>query len=75
MKTFEAKWRGRCGACDETIHPGDDVGYEDDLLVHEGCSTNPPRAVTSKKSPFTKPKTTPPNICPVCSMDHAGECM
>ena len=32
--TFEAKYPGRCGACDGPFGPGDLVTYTDDELVH-----------------------------------------
>lgn len=82
MKVFEAKYRGICAVCDETIYPGDDVGYEDDELIHAGCAGNVP--VNLDDAPAApgvivravkRRRTTPDNICPVCSLDHAGECM
>ena len=39
--TFEAKYPGRCGACDGPFGPGDLVTYTDDELVHATCSTDP----------------------------------
>lgn len=35
--TFEAKYAGRCDACSNKIHVGDDVVYVDDELVHADC--------------------------------------
>lgn len=37
MKTFTARYRGRCAECDDEIEPGDEVAYADDDLVHEDC--------------------------------------
>lgn len=35
--SFQAMYPGRCGGCDNRIHRGDDVHYEDDELVHDDC--------------------------------------
>ena len=35
--TFEAKYVGRCGVCDERIKPGDLATYSDDVVVHADC--------------------------------------
>ena len=38
MRAFEAKYHGRCDACDERIIPGEHVRYsEDDEIVHNRC--------------------------------------
>ncbi|HTF53659.1 MAG TPA: hypothetical protein VK735_39955 [Pseudonocardia sp.] len=37
MRTFRASYFGRCLACDDTIEPGDEVGYADDELIHADC--------------------------------------
>ncbi len=37
MAGFEAKYRGKCGACEERIEVGDLVVFVDDVLVHEDC--------------------------------------
>lgn len=67
-KIFLAQYRGICASCDETIYPGDDACFnEDDDVVHRGCQA-------PTRSPFSKPKTTSSNICPECSLDHAGRC-
>ncbi|MEU9806243.1 hypothetical protein [Mycobacterium sp. NPDC050853] len=57
--SFEAKYPGRCGSCDNKIHPGDDVHYEDDELVHDDC----PGEVGG-----------PIEVCPDCWCIHRGEC-
>lgn len=41
--TFEAKYGGRCGVCDESIHPGDLCAYADDVVVHADCPDPTPR--------------------------------
>jgi hypothetical protein len=38
-RPFTANYPGTCAACLEPIDPGDEVVYEDDELVHEGCAT------------------------------------
>jgi hypothetical protein len=40
-RVFEARYYGRCAACDERITPGDEVAYDDDALVHEDCHSDP----------------------------------
>jgi hypothetical protein len=37
VRTFEARYPGRCGICDERIHVGDEVGYVDDEIAHAKC--------------------------------------
>lgn len=37
-RTFQARYRGRCLACDDQIEPGDDVCYDEDDLVHAECA-------------------------------------
>lgn len=38
MSAFEAKYHGRCDACDERIIPGEHVRYsEDDEIIHNRC--------------------------------------
>jgi len=87
-KVFAARFHGECPVCMDDIVPGDDVCYvpsggdDDDELIHAECREpvnldTPPREERSpfKKSPFTKPKTTPDEVCPICNMDHVGECL
>lgn len=65
MRTFEARYGGRCGECDEAIKPGQEVGYsEDDALVHTDCET------------VTRESDLRPDICPACFMARAanGSC-
>jgi hypothetical protein len=66
-QTFEARYRTLCAECDETIFPGDEVGYDaNDEVVHQGC--RPVVDITRR------PNKTPDDVCPVCSLQHAGEC-
>lgn len=37
MTTFEARYPGRCGVCDEGIRPGDDATFVDDEIAHARC--------------------------------------
>jgi hypothetical protein len=52
--TFEAKYGGRCGVCNERIAPGDVCTYAEDVVVHEDCEaairsvSKPPRPVCDK---------------------------
>ncbi len=61
--TFEARFPGRCEACDEPIEPGQPVVFDDDdVLVHDDCRGMvrvPERA---------------PDPCGECFLVHAGEC-
>lgn len=62
--SFQAKYSSRCAACDERIHDGNWVRYEDDFLVHDDC----PEPVN-----HDAPQRNERN-CPDCYMVHAGEC-
>ena len=35
--TFEARFPGRCGVCDEAIRPGDMATYVEDEIAHATC--------------------------------------
>jgi len=81
-KVFAARFHGECPACMDDIVPGDDVCYvpsggDDDELIHAECrepvNLDAPRR--EERSPFKKPKTTPDEVCPICSMIHVGECL
>jgi hypothetical protein len=37
MKSFEARYEGRCAACGDRIEIGDDAAYDDDEVVHAYC--------------------------------------
>lgn len=39
MSTFEAKYPGRCGVCDERINPGDQATFVEDEIAHAACPT------------------------------------
>lgn len=62
--TFQARYPGRCPSCDERIHEGDSVRYEDDELVHAACDVPSP---TDLGDDLT-------TVCQSCYMVHAGEC-
>lgn len=60
--SFEAKYGGRCGAdCGESIKPGQQVRYSDDVLVHEDCDA----AIAVER---------PAVICPDCFMQRPCFC-
>lgn len=74
--TFEAKYPGRCGACDGPFGPGDLVTYTDDELVHATCSTEPcaeePQPVTYARLEAAGGTDA---VCRSCWTIHAGECL
>lgn len=60
---FEARFPGRCEACDRRIKIGEMIMYdEDDELVHARCDD-----VSLDKVDLAK-------VCPACWTVHAGEC-
>lgn len=63
-RTFEARYNGRCGACDERIREGDTVRFDGDDLVHADCATSAPR------------EQAPRPVCPECftEIPVAGVC-
>jgi hypothetical protein len=65
-RVFEAKYPGWCICCEGRIHAGDNVHYQDDTIVHDGCQIIPDR------DPLAPSKTEP--YCPSCFTYHAGEC-
>lgn len=36
--SFEARYHGTCGSCDGPIKPGQQVRYDDNVLVHDNCT-------------------------------------
>ena len=65
MKTFEAKYPGRCAGCDDGISVGERLTYDgDDQVVHVDCSDTQQHA---RK---------PAEICPRCFTEKSvtGEC-
>lgn len=38
--SFEAKYNGWCSDCDDRIHVGDQVAYDEDKLIHLECDTS-----------------------------------
>lgn len=63
--SFEARYPGRCAVCDERIHKGDLVKYEDDGLVHASCDVP---SLPNTRDDLTK-------VCRSCFTIHAGECL
>jgi len=62
MTTFEAKYHGRCAACEERIIPGEHVRYsEDDEIVHNRCEE-----VTDSERPVT--------VCSSCWLTQPCDC-
>jgi hypothetical protein len=61
--SFQAKYPGRCGSCDERIDVGDEVRYDDDELVHDRCKA----LAADEQGDLTK-------VCPDCWLLHSGEC-
>lgn len=64
MRTFEAKYAGRCACgCDGQIRPGDDVTYIDDALLLADCASDESTAAREVA------------VCPSCWTVHRGECL
>lgn len=61
MRTFRARYPGRCGNCDEPIEPGDEVTYVDEDVVHADCDTPEP---TGRPTP----------VCPACHLTQPCDC-
>lgn len=59
--TFEAKYPGYCGACDEKIAPGEVCAYSETVVVHEDCAPAIARAERAKRP-----------ICARCFMETAA---
>ena len=48
-RTFEAKFRSTCPACDELIQPGDLCRWDDEhVFIHADCPEPPPDAPTTE---------------------------
>lgn len=39
-RTFEAAYPGECGNCGGDFDEGDEVCYEDDVIIHDECRSN-----------------------------------
>jgi hypothetical protein len=63
VRTFEARYSGRCAAGDP-IEPGDEVAYVDEQLVHADCADSPCTSPTAAET-----------VCPSCWTVHRGECL
>jgi hypothetical protein len=62
--SFIARYDGECGFEDcptHFIHPGSEVEYADDVLMHASCAA---RARRSAQAP----------LCNVCTLHHYGAC-
>ena len=68
MRTFPARYAGRCAAdCGRPIEVDDEVGYVDDELVHaDGCADREADAGRREAKQAA---------CPACFLVHAGECL
>lgn len=67
-RKFEARYPGRCPACEEEIRVGDDLIFnDDDVTVHFGCANRP------RLSPVTGKAR---EICPRCFTEKSvsGTC-
>jgi hypothetical protein len=63
--SFTARYPGRCAACDERIHEGDLVKYDDDELVHTRCEVP---SLPNDRDDLTR-------VCRNCYCIHTGECL
>jgi hypothetical protein len=50
---FEAKYPGWCICCEDRINEGDNVHYQDDTIVHDGCQIIRDPLAPSKTVPLT----------------------
>lgn len=62
--SFQAHYNGRCAACEERIHKGDDVEYRGDELCHVRCPTPTDTFTVSPRE----------TLCGQCFTYHRGEC-
>jgi hypothetical protein len=65
MGSFAARYPGRCAACDERIHEGDQVKYADDELLHTVCDVP---SLPNERDDLTA-------VCRQCWTIHKGECL
>ena len=50
---FEAMYVGWCGVCEERIHPGDAIRFDEDRdIIHDACVSASPERVRP--------------VCPIC---------
>lgn len=59
--TFEAAFNGTCARCNNSVEPGDSIGYHGDFP--KPCCQNCLRELNDAP------------ICPKCFMSHRGECL
>lgn len=61
---FQAKYPGRCVACDDEIEVGDLLRWDDDVAVHAGCDAKNPMPELQRET------------CPKCWTEIAvsGDC-
>jgi hypothetical protein len=70
MKPFEARYDGRCQACNERIYAGDMCTFDDDRIVHADCERTQFRdPFTIERQPCPKCFTVPP-VSGVCGCDE-----
>jgi hypothetical protein len=65
--TFQARYRGRCDFGDE-IHPGDEVLYDEDRIVHRECLMERVRDQIRTRFPA------PAVVCQGCFIEKPCEC-
>lgn len=74
-RIIEARYQGRCSACDENIVPGEDIrsdgqgGWIHADTMCENIFIGPKEAVRSGSDANAYGR-----LCPMCFCFHAGEC-
>lgn len=63
---FPARYPGRCAACQERIDVDDQVAFDDDELVHDGCTPKAPRP----ERPACPTCFTVPSVSGACECDE-----
>lgn len=67
MRTFTARYPGRCAACPDRIDEGDEITLgERGEPMHAECAADRPL--------FTSATRREPGVCPRCFITHAGDC-
>lgn len=80
---FVAKFGGECERCGSPIKVGQDIRFHRDFSdpVHDGCKPAKAtvRATGAGASPppctAARVKARPPRPCPLCHLEHGGECL
>lgn len=63
---FPAKYPGQCAACDDRIKEGDQIMYDENVLIHAQC-----QPVDDLMGMKMKPGE---RLCGTCFLVHSGEC-